>query len=80
MITPLLRYVSLLAIGCGLLVSIGSPLVAQDAIPAIPRTLPPPGIEIPSEKREPLVAATKQLGERLKKLAEHELYADVAVF
>lgn len=80
MMTRLTRSLTLLAIGCGLCLSPLVPAAAQEAIPPIARTLPPPGIEIPSEKREPLVAATKQLGEGLKKIAEHELYADVAVF
>jgi predicted esterase len=56
------------------------PLAAQETIPPIARTLPPPGIEIPADKLQPIMAATKQLGERLTSIADHELYADVALF
>ncbi len=54
---------------------------AADAqIPAIPRTVPPPGIQLPAQQRERLARRVQDLKKRLEGVKNHPLAADAEIF
>lgn len=55
-------------------------LVAGDPIPAIPRVLPPVGIELDAGVRETIAGRLSALLERLHAIADHPSAPDVAIF
>lgn len=68
--------------GMACLAVLSSPLpaVAQESPPAIPRLLPPPGIEIPAEWRGQMEARLKKMKDDWWDLESEDLFPDVAVY
>lgn len=53
---------------------------AVEAIPPIPRTIPPPGIQLPAEQRDRLARKLHDAKQRLEIVSKNQLAADAAIF